>query len=41
MSQFKFFAAFHETETRAFHIGGVLTPERGNLNALFLVIFKD
>ena len=41
MSQFKFSAAFHETETRAFYIGGVLAPERGNLNALFLVIFKD
>ena len=38
MPQFKF---FHETEARAFHIGGVLAPERGNLNALFLVIFKD
>ena len=32
MSQFKFSEAFHE---------GVLADERGNLNALFLVIFKD
>ena len=28
-------------ETRAFRIGVVLDPERGNLNAVFLVIFKD